>query len=192
MNSPYMKRFRVSQEFKKSHTGLDLVGVDSKEIHVVVAGEVIKAGWENPNNHAQGFGQYVKIRATNGDVWYYGHLSKILTTVGQKVAVTDVIGIEGGTGNSTGSHLHIECRHNGDRAQVRDVSKLLGIPNAIDTYTDGYAERTETQEKAASDIETVAKEVIAGKWGNGAVRKQKLTEAGYNYAEVQKKVNEIL
>lgn len=192
MNSPYMKRFRVSQEFKKSHTGLDLVGVDSKEIHVVVAGEVIKAGWENPNNHAQGFGQYVKVRAANGDVWYYGHLSKILATVGQKVAVTDVIGIEGSTGNSTGSHLHIECRHNGDRAQTKDVSRLLGIPNAIDTYTDGYAERTEAQAKATSEIETVAKEVIAGKWGNGSVRKQKLTEAGYNYAEVQKKVNEIL
>lgn len=36
------------------------------------------------------------------------------------------------------------------------------------------------------------KEVIAGKWGNGSVRKEKLTKAGYNYSEVQKKVNELL
>lgn len=43
-----------------------------------------------------------------------------------------------------------------------------------------------------SDIETVAKEVIAGKWGNGDDRKNNLTNAGYNYAEVQNRVNAIL
>ena len=41
-------------------------------------------------------------------------------------------------------------------------------------------------------IEAVAKEVIAGKWGNGEDRKDRLTEAGYNYREVQDKVNELL
>ena len=39
---------------------------------------------------------------------------------------------------------------------------------------------------------TIAKEVIAGKWGNGADRKKRLEAAGYNYKEVQKKVNELL
>lgn len=38
----------------------------------------------------------------------------------------------------------------------------------------------------------VAKEVIDGKWGNGDDRKKKLTDAGYNYAEVQTWVNCIL
>lgn len=37
--------------------------------------------------------------------------------------------------------------------------------------------------------EQVADEVIAGKWGNGAERKIRLTAAGYNYEEVQKIVN---
>ena len=41
-------------------------------------------------------------------------------------------------------------------------------------------------------IDTIAREVIAGKWGNGDVRKKLLTEAGYNYYEVQSKVNAIL
>ena len=40
--------------------------------------------------------------------------------------------------------------------------------------------------------EEIAREVIAGKWGNGATRKQKLAEAGYNYSEVQKIVNKLL
>ena len=41
-------------------------------------------------------------------------------------------------------------------------------------------------------VEELAKEVIAGKWGNGEDRKKRLTQAGYNYSEVQGKVNEIL
>lgn len=41
-------------------------------------------------------------------------------------------------------------------------------------------------------IEEVAKEVIDGKWGNGAARKSKLEAAGYNYGEVQAKVNSLL
>lgn len=41
-------------------------------------------------------------------------------------------------------------------------------------------------------VDTLAKEVIAGKWGNGEERKQKLTAAGYDYSAVQKRVNEML
>lgn len=41
-------------------------------------------------------------------------------------------------------------------------------------------------------LETVAREVISGKWGDGDVRRKRLTEAGYNYAEVQAIVNRLL
>ena len=41
-------------------------------------------------------------------------------------------------------------------------------------------------------IDKIAKEVIQGQWGNGEYRKQKLEAAGYDYIEVQKKVNELL
>ena len=44
----------------------------------------------------------------------------------------------------------------------------------------------------AKSIDEVAKEVIQGKWGNGQTRVTKLTEAGYNAAEVQNRVNEML
>lgn len=40
--------------------------------------------------------------------------------------------------------------------------------------------------------EQIAKEVINGDWGNGAERKKRLTEAGYDYAAVQKLVNKML
>lgn len=38
----------------------------------------------------------------------------------------------------------------------------------------------------------IAREVIHGDWGNGSDRKNQLAQAGYNYSEVQRRVNELL
>lgn len=46
--------------------------------------------------------------------------------------------------------------------------------------------------KSAVDVEEVAKEVIAGKWGNGVERKNKLIAAGYDYDAVQNAVNRLV
>lgn len=51
-----------------------------------------------------------------------------------------------------------------------------------------YANKSNTN-KSITDI---AKEVIAGKWGNGEDRKARIRNAGYSYTQVQAKVNEIL
>lgn len=45
---------------------------------------------------------------------------------------------------------------------------------------------------AKKSVDTIAREVIRGGWGNGDERKKKLTAAGYDYSAVQKKVNELL
>lgn len=45
---------------------------------------------------------------------------------------------------------------------------------------------------AKKSVDEVAKEVIRGEWGNGDERYNRLTNAGYNYNEVQTKVNELL
>ena len=50
----------------------------------------------------------------------------------------------------------------------------------------------EQKKPAKKSVDEVAREVIAGKWGNGVKRVYNLTKAGYNYAAVQKRVNEIL
>lgn len=150
MNSPFCGKFRVSQQYKPgTHDGLDLVGIDSKEIHATVSGTVHYAGWENPGNHAQGFGQYVCIRGTDGLFYYYGHLSELRVRTGQAVACTDVIGIEGSTGHSTGPHCHYEIRgafYKG--AKVYDVCSKSGIPNVKGgTYDDGYRPGTAPAKK---------------------------------------------
>lgn len=194
MNSPYNGKFRVSQIFKgATHDGLDLVGVDSKEVHSTVNGIVEKAGWENALNHKQGFGLYVRIRKDDSvDKYYFGHLSQVKVAAGQAVNVGDIIGIEGSTGKSTGSHCHYCVRGNGSRSQIRDINAISGIPNKLGTYDDGYAAKLKAQQKAKKNVSEIAQEVIKGLWGNGAERKKKLTAAGYNYNEVQAEVEKHL
>lgn len=50
---------------------------------------------------------------------------------------------------------------------------------------------SDTASSLSKSVEEVAKEVIDGKWSNGDARKTALENAGYNYIEVQKKVNEL-
>ena len=140
MNSPYMGNFQVTQEFKgQAHDGLDLVGLDSKEIHSTVNGVVHYAGWENFANHSQGFGQYICIRSTGGNYYYFGHLSEIRVKAGDTVKITDVIGVEGNTGYSFGSHCHYCARPQFSAGNAYNISEISGIPNALGTYDDGYA-----------------------------------------------------
>lgn len=144
MNSPYEGLFYISQGFTLTkHDGLDLVGVDSKMIHSTVNGTVHYAGYENNDNKSQGFGLFVCIKdEANGYFYYFGHLSEVKVKTGDKVHITDIIGKEGSTGYSTGSHLHYEIRktfmkdspHN-----VVDVCAFSGIPNKQGSYfDDGY------------------------------------------------------
>lgn len=191
MNSPYNGKFKVSQQFKGAvHDGLDLVGIDSKEVHSTVNGVVEKAGWENVLNRKQGFGLYVRIKKTGSvDKYYFGHLSEVRVKKGQTVKIGDVIGIEGNTGYSFGSHCHYCARGNGSKSQIRDICEISGIPNKLGVFDDGYLAKLKEKEK---NIEEIAREVIAGKWGNGAERKEKLTKAGYDYSAVQSKVNVLL
>ena len=188
MKCPYKGKFKVTQEFKGSkHDGLDIVGLDSKNVHSTINGVVEKAGWENSNDKKQGFGLYVRIKEDNSvDKYYFGHLSKISVTKGQRVSVGDVIGIEGNTGYSFGSHCHYCARGNGSKSQIRDIVAISGIPNVKGTY-----ENKETNIVLKSNTE-IANEVIKGVWGNGAERKQRLTAAGYNYTEIQNEVNRLV
>ena len=49
-----------------------------------------------------------------------------------------------------------------------------------------------SSKSSGKSIDTLAREVIRGDWGNGQDRKKRLERAGYDYNAVQRRVNEIL
>lgn len=80
---------------------------------------------------------------------------------------------------------------NGISGRVDMDMSYVDYPSVITSGGyNGYA-KTNTS-SAKKSVDELAKEVIAGSWGNGETRKQRLTAAGYDYSAVQAKVNEIL
>ena len=77
------------------------------------------------------------------------------------------------------------------------INTIMKFYNAvrpqIDKIWDGsVAVDYPTPDKAKADFNVVVQEVILGVWGNGGERRRRLTQAGYDYATVQKAVNALL
>lgn len=89
---------------KKYHEGID-IGVDTgTKIRAAADGTVIMS------EYTRGYGRAVKIKHANGLVTVYGHCSKLLASVGDKVKKGDVVANVGSSGRSTGPHLHFEVQ----------------------------------------------------------------------------------
>lgn len=110
LGSPYSASFKVTQIYNTpNHYGIDMVGLSDKNIYSTVAGTVVDSRWENDNDHSQGYGQLVRIlNPATGLYFIFGHLSERSVSEGDTVTAGQKIGVEGSTGNSTGSHLHYQ------------------------------------------------------------------------------------
>jgi GH25 family lysozyme M1 (1,4-beta-N-acetylmuramidase) len=77
-----------------------------------------------------------------------------------------------------------------------DVSGVGGHTDMNEMYRNLVDEikgnNSGNQPAPTKSVDELAHEVIDGKWGNGNDRKNRLTEAGYDYNAVQNRVNEIL
>jgi murein DD-endopeptidase MepM/ murein hydrolase activator NlpD len=86
----------------ETHTGIDIAVPEGTEVKAVFDGVVEKV----EDNEILGI--VIVINHDNGFKSTYGHLSEIKISEGEKVAKGTVIALTGGTGLSTGPHLHFE------------------------------------------------------------------------------------
>ena len=73
-----------------------------------------------------GFGNYPRVRHSNGAETYYAHQSTVIVNSGANVNCNTQLGRVGSTGNSTGCHLHFELRF-----------VVGGTTRSIDLYAGG-------------------------------------------------------
>ena len=98
---------RFGRRSSGTHTGLDIANSKGTPISAAASGTVTFAGRKG------GYGNLVVIDHGNGVQTYYAHNNSIAVSAGQYVSQGQVISYMGSTGNSTGSHLHLEVRVNG-------------------------------------------------------------------------------
>src|SRR6185369_5593455 len=88
------------------HAGVDIAAQINQPVMSIESGKVIKAGPRGLLGNAVEIG-------SNGTSAIYGHLNRVLVSQGEAVKQGQVIGLAGSTGRSTGPHVHLTIKRNG-------------------------------------------------------------------------------
>lgn len=105
LKAPISDRFGAPRPGGRRHAGLDFAAPSGTPVQAVAAGTTLFA-----DTNAGGYGKLVVIQHPLGYTTWYAHLSKITSSVGERVSAGTRIGLVGSTGFSTGPHLHFEAR----------------------------------------------------------------------------------
>lgn len=150
MAHPYLGKYKVTKLYGTppplgvtysagKHSGIDLVGLDTKEVRAICSGTVYRSSYDY-----DGWGKYVVVKQVDGLYAIYCHMSKSYKAVGQVVRTGDMIGIEGATGQVTGAHLHLELRKlYDDKYSTINPADYLEIQNKLGIAEKAVAEVTE-------------------------------------------------
>ena len=106
-SSPFGRRSAPTKGASTYHKGIDWATPTGTAVYASCGGTVTRAGW------GSGYGYVVYIDHEDGRQTRYGHLSKVLVSVGQQVKQGEKIALSGNTGVSTGPHIHFEILING-------------------------------------------------------------------------------
>lgn len=107
----------VHWPYQPTHTGIDISDGQKSGVTPVYSyrnGKVVEI-----INSKQGLGKHVIVDHGSGVMSVYGHLASISVQKGQDVTKYSILGKEGSTGVSTGTHLHFEIRVNGRATNPR-------------------------------------------------------------------------
>ncbi len=132
MRTPLERGFRVSSSFgfrrhpiagyRRMHQGIDFAAGTGTPVVAPADGVVVEA------RRWGGYGNWLRIRHSNGLESGYGHLSRYASGVraGQRVRQGQVVAYVGSTGASTGPHLHYEIWRRGQRINPAGVRTQEG------------------------------------------------------------------
>ena len=132
MRTPLERGFRVSSSFgfrrhpiagyRKMHQGIDFAAGTGTPVVAPADGVVVEA------RRWGGYGNWLRIRHSNGLETGYGHLSRYASGMraGQRVRQGQVVAYVGSTGASTGPHLHYEIWRGGRRINPAGVRTTEG------------------------------------------------------------------
>lgn len=81
-----------------------------------------------------GYGWYVMVRHKNGLETLYGHLKEKGVEVGTEVKASEMVGLGGSTGRSSGPHLHFEVRYKGVPIDPTEIYDFTGDSLKLDKY----------------------------------------------------------
>lgn len=115
-SSGFGRRSAPTRGASTYHKGIDWATPTGTPVYASCGGTVTRAGW------GSGYGYVVYIDHEDGRQTRYGHLSKVLVSVGDTVKQGERIALSGNTGVSTGPHLHFEILING--TQVNPLKYL--------------------------------------------------------------------
>lgn len=116
LSSGFGRRRAPTRGASSYHKGIDWATPVGTAVMASSTGTVAKAGW------GSGYGYVVYINHADGRQTRYGHLSKVLVSVGQSVSQGQKIALSGNTGVSTGPHVHFEILVGG--SQVNPLNYL--------------------------------------------------------------------
>jgi len=124
LSSRYGNRRHPVLGYRRKHKGVDFAAPRGTPIMAAGTGTVVRS------SRYGSFGNYVRIKHTDGYSTAYAHLSKFGRGIksGRRVVQGQTIGYVGTTGRSTGPHLHYEVLKNGRQINPMTLSTLSGKP----------------------------------------------------------------
>jgi len=155
LSSGYGMRRHPILGYSRMHRGTDFAAPTGTPILAAGDGTVVRSG------PFGAFGNYVRLRHSDGYETAYAHMSRIAVRSGARVRQGQVIGYVGSTGRSTGPHLHYEVMRrgqqinpmtlrvaNGRNLEGRALELFQAERARIDTLREARAAETPQQEAA--------------------------------------------
>ncbi|RYF89044.1 MAG: M23 family metallopeptidase [Caulobacteraceae bacterium] len=168
INSPFGMRRMPWEEGGRLHEGVDIAAPSGTQVAATLPGVVSRTGL------SLSYGRFIEVKHDGGLVSFYAHLSGTVKglTAGSPVNAGQTIAYVGGSGRSTGSHLHFELRQNdrpmnpalfigrtfasADMLPVRDAFKVGRTRVAVVSNWPASVRAAATNSRASSDVIQVA------------------------------------